>query len=60
MNITLSAQQGIRLEAWRWGMTEGGKNALFRYERGEAKPMPAVVNLFRLLDCRLVLLKELA
>jgi len=41
-------------------LTGGGKNAFSRYERGEAKPMPAVVNLFRLLDRHPELLKELA
>jgi len=41
-------------------MTEGGKNAFSRHERGEAKPMPAEVNLLRLLDRHLDLLKELA
>ena len=40
-------------------LTGGGKNAFSRYERGEAKPMPAVVNLFRLLDRHPELLKEL-
>ncbi len=41
-------------------LTGGGNNAFSRYERGEAKPMPAVVNLFRLLDRHPELLKELA
>ncbi len=41
-------------------LTGGGKNAFSRYERGEAKPMPAVVNLFRLLDRHPELLKELS
>jgi len=40
-------------------LTGGGKNAFSRYERGEAKPMPAVVNLFRLLDRHPELLGEL-
>lgn len=40
-------------------LTGGGKNAFSRYERGEAKPMPAVVNLFRLLDRHPELLNEL-
>jgi HTH-type transcriptional regulator/antitoxin MqsA len=31
-------------------LTGGGQNAFSRYERGEATPMPAVINLFRLLD----------
>lgn len=40
-------------------LTGGGHNAFSRYERGEAAPMPAVVNLFRLLDKHPDLLKEL-
>lgn len=37
----------------------GGHNAFSRYERGESKPVAAVVNLFRLLDRHPDLLKEL-
>jgi len=37
----------------------GGKNAFSRYERGQAKPVTAVVNLFRLLDRHPELLGEL-
>ncbi|MSQ73159.1 MAG: type II toxin-antitoxin system MqsA family antitoxin [Betaproteobacteria bacterium] len=37
----------------------GGKNAFSRYERGQAKPVAAVVNLFRLLDRHPNLLREL-
>jgi HTH-type transcriptional regulator/antitoxin MqsA len=37
----------------------GGHNAFSRYERGESAPLPAVVNLFRLLDRHPDLLKEL-
>jgi len=37
----------------------GGKNAFSRYERGQAKPVAAVVNLFRLLDHHPELLAEL-
>lgn len=40
-------------------LTGGGHNAFSRYERGEATPMPAVVNLFRLLDKHPDLLKDL-
>lgn len=40
-------------------ITGGGHNAFSRYERGEAKPLPAVINLFRLLDRHPELLKEL-
>lgn len=36
----------------------GGKNAFSRYERGQAKPVAAVVNLFRLLDRHPELLGE--
>jgi len=41
-------------------LTGGGHNAFSRYERGEAAPMPAVINLFRLLDKQPELLKDLA
>ena len=37
----------------------GGKNAFSRYERGQAKPVAAVINLFRLLDRHPELLGEL-
>lgn len=40
-------------------LTGGGHNAFSRYERGEAAPLPAVVNLFRLLDRHPELLKDL-
>ena len=40
-------------------LTGGGHNAFSRYERGEAVPLPAVVNLFRLLDKNPELLKDL-
>jgi len=40
-------------------LTGGGHNAFSRYERGEAKPLPAVINLFRLLDRHPELLKEI-
>jgi HTH-type transcriptional regulator/antitoxin MqsA len=40
-------------------LTGGGHNAFSRYERGEAAPLPAAVNLFRLLDKHPELLKEL-
>ncbi len=40
-------------------LTGGGHNAFGRYERGEARPMPAVVNLFKLLDAHPELLKEI-
>ncbi|HEY5046888.1 MAG TPA: type II toxin-antitoxin system MqsA family antitoxin [Rhizomicrobium sp.] len=39
-------------------LTGGGHNAFSRYERGEAAPLAAVVNLFRLLDKHPELLKE--
>jgi HTH-type transcriptional regulator/antitoxin MqsA len=40
-------------------LTGGGKNAFSRYERGEARPLPAVVNLFKLLDKHPELLEEI-
>jgi len=40
-------------------ITGGGHNAFSRYERGEAKPIQAVLNLFRLLDHHPDLLNEL-
>jgi HTH-type transcriptional regulator / antitoxin MqsA len=40
-------------------LTGGGHNAFSRYERGETEPMPAVVNLLRLLDKHPALLQEL-
>jgi len=40
-------------------LTGGGHNAFSRYERGEATPLPAVMNLLRLLDRHPELLKEL-
>lgn len=40
-------------------LTGGGHNAFSRYERGEVTPLPAVVNLLKLLDRHPDLLKEL-
>lgn len=40
-------------------LTGGGHNAFSRYERGEAAPLPAVINLFRLLDRHPELLSEI-
>ncbi len=40
-------------------LTGGGHNAFSRYERGEATPMPAFINLFKLLDKHPNLLKDL-
>ena len=40
-------------------LTGGGHNAFSRYERGEAAPLPAVINLFRLLDRHPELLRDL-
>ena len=37
----------------------GGKNAFSRYERGQTKPVAAVINLFKLLDKHPDLIKEL-
>lgn len=50
--LKLTQQEAARL-------TGGGKNAFSRYERGQAKPVAAVINLFRLLDKHPALLKEL-
>ena len=40
-------------------IADGGPNAFSRYERGKARPVAAVVNLFRLLDKHPELLAEL-
>lgn len=40
-------------------LTGGGHNAFSRYETGKAAPLPAVLNLFKLLDKHPELLKEL-
>ena len=40
-------------------LTGGGHNAFSRYERGEITPMPAVLNLFHLLDRHPELLNDL-
>jgi HTH-type transcriptional regulator / antitoxin MqsA len=40
-------------------ITGGGANAFSRYEHGKAKPLPAVTNLFKLLDRHPELLEEL-
>jgi len=40
-------------------LTGVGHNAFSRYERGQARPMPAVINLFKLLDKHPALLDEL-
>lgn len=40
-------------------LTGGGPNAFSRYEHGKAKPMPSVINLFRLLDKHPGLLDEI-
>ena len=40
-------------------ITGGGQNAFSRYERGKTRPVPAVTNLFRLLDRHPDLLEEL-
>ncbi len=41
-------------------LTGGGHNAFSRYERGEAVPLPATTNLFKLLDRHPELIKEIA
>lgn len=40
-------------------LTGGGHNAFSRYERGEVRPLPAVINLFRALDKHPELLDQL-
>ena len=40
-------------------LTGGGHNAFSRYERGEVRPLPAVINLFRVLDMHPELLDQL-
>jgi HTH-type transcriptional regulator/antitoxin MqsA len=40
-------------------LTGGGHNAFSRYENGQASPMPAVTNLFKLLDRHPELLNEI-
>jgi HTH-type transcriptional regulator/antitoxin MqsA len=40
-------------------LTGGGKNAFSRYERGQAKPMDAITNLFRVLDKHPEILREI-
>ena len=50
--LKLSQKEAARI-------TGGGHNAFSRYERGAAKPLPAVMNLFRLLDRHPELLKEI-
>ena len=49
--LKLTQQQAANL-------TGGGHNAFSRYERGDARPLPAVMNLFRLLDHHPDLLNE--
>lgn len=68
--LAARARQGAELRAIRerLGLTQqqaavltgGGHNAFSRYERGEVAPMPAVVNLLRLLDKHPELLKDVA
>ena len=41
-------------------LTGGGHNAFSRYERGELSPLPAVQNLFKILDRHPELLAEIA
>jgi HTH-type transcriptional regulator/antitoxin MqsA len=50
--LKLTQQEAARI-------TGGGPNAFSRYERGKARPLPAVTNLFRLLDRHPELLSEL-
>jgi len=50
--LNLTQQDAARL-------TGGGPNAFSRYEKGKARPMPAIINLFKLLDNHPDLLNEL-
>jgi len=50
--LKLTQQEAARI-------TGGGPNAFSRYERGKARPLSAVTNLFRLLDRHPELLHEL-
>ena len=50
--LKLTQRQAARL-------TGGGHNAFSRYERGQVQPMPAVINLFKLLDKHPALLDEI-
>ena len=60
-------RQEIRRIRRKLGLTQamaakimgGGDNAFSRYERGEAAPVPAVMNLLRILDRHPELLREL-
>ena len=50
----------LKLTQWEAAqLAGGGKNAFSRYERGQTKPVAAVVNLFRLLDRHPELLREI-
>lgn len=50
----------LKLTQWEAAqLAGGGKNAFSRYERGQTKPVAAVINLFRLLDRHPELLTEL-
>ncbi|MBM3796393.1 MAG: type II toxin-antitoxin system MqsA family antitoxin [Acidobacteria bacterium] len=69
--LVLAARAGEQAEIRRirrkLGLTQamaaqimgGGHNAFSRYERGEAAPVPAVMNLLRILDRHPELLREL-
>ena len=62
-----AAAAALRLQRKRLKLTQtqasiitgGGHNAFSRYETGAAQPLPAVVNLFKLLDKHPEMLKEL-
>lgn len=49
----------LKLTRMQAARLAGGKNAFSRYERGQARPVAAVVNLFRLLDRHPELLDDL-
>ena len=62
-----AAATALRLQRKRLKLTQaqasiisgGGHNAFSRYETGAAQPLPAVLNLFKLLDKHPEMLKEL-
>ena len=50
----------LKLTQWEAAqLAGGGKNAFSRYERGQTRPVAAVINLFRLLDRHPELLTEI-
>jgi HTH-type transcriptional regulator/antitoxin MqsA len=57
----LRIRKKLKLTQKKAGLiTGGGPNAFSRYELGKAKPLPAVIHLFNLLDRHPHLLKEIS